>query len=574
MPAVARVHGQRADLAEIGPQHVQGATADDRAAQLGHAKVRHVLVERHEFLGQQLAPGAGIDVDEGLDGRDVGCARAAHRHRVVVNHVGHASGREAGRRTLYHGYPAIVSPTAAPPTAAIVTLGCARNEVDSEELAGRLTAEGWRVADPEGGDADVVLVNTCGFVASAKKDSIDALLAATELGRPVVAVGCLAERYGDSLADALPEVSAVLGFDAYPEIAARLRDVTAGRPIATHQPVDRRRLLPVSPTHRPAAAAELGLRGHGWLPRARHRLDDSPIGVPQAGVRVRPAVYVLRDPVLPGLVRVAADRRGAGRGPLACLDGRPGARAGQRELDVVRQGSRRPARARGAAAAAGCARGCGAGPGDLPATGRGPPGSGRGHRGDSGRCAVLRSVLPAREPSGCCAECAASAGPRDFLELVGRIRGRAPHAGVRSNVIVGFPGETEADVAELERFLIAARLDVVGVFGYSDEDGTEAEGMPGKLDEQTIAYRVEPDPGPRRRARRAARRGPDRRAVTVLVDAVAPSGELVGTAAHQAPEVDGYDSRARRAARRAPGRQRAGPGRRKRGGRSGRPRRA
>ena len=65
-----------------------------------------------------------------------------------------------------------------------------------------------------------------------------------------------------------------------------------------------------------------------------------------------------------------------------------------------------------------------------------------------------------------------------FLDLLDRARALAPDAGARSNVIVGFPGETEADVAELERFLIAARLDAVGVFGYSDEDGTEAGGCP------------------------------------------------------------------------------------------------
>lgn len=102
---------------------------------------------------------------------------------------------------------------AASPSAALVTLGCARNEVDSEELAGQLRAEGWRVTSDDS-DVDIVVVNTCGFVASAKKDSIDALLGATEVGRPVVAVGCLADRYGRTLADSLPEVSAVLGFDA------------------------------------------------------------------------------------------------------------------------------------------------------------------------------------------------------------------------------------------------------------------------------------------------------------------------------------------------------------------------
>src|SRR3954452_24941834 len=105
---------------------------------------------------------------------------------------------------------------------ALVTLGCTRNEVDSEELAGRLLAEGWRLVD-DASEADVAVVNTCGFVEAAKKDSIDTVLEAADLKgsgrtRAVVAVGCLAERYGGQLAEALPEADAVLGFDDYTDI--------------------------------------------------------------------------------------------------------------------------------------------------------------------------------------------------------------------------------------------------------------------------------------------------------------------------------------------------------------------
>ncbi len=127
----------------------------------------------------------------------------------------------------------------------LVSLGCARNDVDSEELAARLAAEGFTlVGEPE--DAVVIVVNTCGFIEPAKKDSIDTLLAAADLkqagqARTVVAVGCLAERYGRELAGELPEVDAVFGFDAYPQIGERLRAVLAGeRPVA-HRPTDRRR---------------------------------------------------------------------------------------------------------------------------------------------------------------------------------------------------------------------------------------------------------------------------------------------------------------------------------------------
>ena len=151
-------------------------------------------------------------------------------------------------------YPDRVSTSPAAPRVALLTLGCARNDVDSEELAGRLTGDGWELVDAEQ-RADVVVVNTCGFVASAKKDSIDALLEAADTGAKVVAVGCLAERYGTELAESLPEADAVLGFDSYPDLGNRLRGVLAGDPQTPHQPVDRRSMLPITPVARPAALA-------------------------------------------------------------------------------------------------------------------------------------------------------------------------------------------------------------------------------------------------------------------------------------------------------------------------------
>src|SRR5262249_6788779 len=91
----------------------------------------------------------------------------------------------------------------------------------------------------------VVLVNTCGFIQAAKQESIDELLSAGSGGAKVVAAGCLAERYGSALADALPEAQ-VLGFDDYDDIATRLDEVLAGKRGPAHEPGDRRRLLPVS----------------------------------------------------------------------------------------------------------------------------------------------------------------------------------------------------------------------------------------------------------------------------------------------------------------------------------------
>jgi tRNA A37 methylthiotransferase MiaB len=125
-----------------------------------------------------------------------------------------------------------------------------------------------------------------------------------------------------------------------------------------------------------------------------------------------------------------------------------------------------------------------------------------------------------------------------FLELLGTIRGKAPEAGVRSNFIVGFPGESEADLEELERFLSSARLDAIGVFGYSDEDGTEAATYDGKLHEDVVAERLA-------RVSRLAEELTAQRAeerlgseVRVLVETI-EDDEAVGRGEHQAPETDG-----------------------------------
>jgi MiaB/RimO family radical SAM methylthiotransferase len=125
-----------------------------------------------------------------------------------------------------------------------------------------------------------------------------------------------------------------------------------------------------------------------------------------------------------------------------------------------------------------------------------------------------------------------------FLELLATIRAAVPTAGARSNVIVGFPGERADDVAVLERFLVDARLDAVGVFGYSDEDGTEAATMSGKVRRDAVGRRLS-----RLTAladELVAQRAEERvgEPVEVLVESVA-DGVVEGRSEHQAPEVDG-----------------------------------
>ncbi|MGI8667756.1 MAG: 30S ribosomal protein S12 methylthiotransferase RimO [Jatrophihabitans sp.] len=418
---------------------------------------------------------------------------------------------------------------------AILTLGCARNEVDSEELAGTLAARGWQLTESE--DADVVVVNTCGFIDSAKKDSIDTLLAAADGGKKVVAVGCLAERYGEQLAEALPEADAILGFDSYARIDQRLEEVLAGQRIAAHAPSDRRLLLPISPAQRPAAVAEVAVPGHRWGPTAaRKRLDDSAVGylklasgcdrrctfcaIPSfRGAFVsRPAADVLAEAGwLAGrgvreLVLVSANSTSYGKdlGDLRLLEALLPRLAEIEGIDWIRVSYLQPAELRPSLLEVIAST-----PGVVPYF-------------DLSSQHASNPVLRRMKRFG---------STESFVGLIEQIRALAPTAGVRSNVIVGFPGETEQDLAELERFLTLGRLDVVGVFGYSDEDGTEAELLADKLDPELISDRVQRVSALAEEL--MSQRAEDRlgEVVEVLVESV--GAEVTGRAAHQAPETDG-----------------------------------
>jgi ribosomal protein S12 methylthiotransferase len=421
---------------------------------------------------------------------------------------------------------------------AVVTLGCARNEVDSEELAGRLAADGYQLVE-DADAADAVLVNTCGFIESAKKDSVDAILAAGDSGAPVVAVGCMAERYGSELAGALPEAT-VLGFDDYAEIGARLDDVIAGRPLVPHTPRDRRTLLPISPVARSGAGDAPAIPGHDWLRRKRLAGGPSAALKLASGCDRRCAfcaiptfrgAFVSRPPAevlgeaqwLAGqgvteLVLVSENSTSYGKdlGDLRTLERLLPQLAAIEGIARVRVAYLQPAELR---------------PGLLEVI------AGRGGHGEV--IAPYFDLSFQHSSPGLLRRMRRFGGTDDFLALIERARALAPTAGFRTNVILGFPGETENDVAELERFLVEGRLDAVGVFGYSDEEGTEAIGLPGKLDQAEIDARVRriTDLVEELTAQRAEERIGERVEVLLLEDL--GGGEWVGSAAHQDPDADG-----------------------------------
>ncbi|MFI9760360.1 30S ribosomal protein S12 methylthiotransferase RimO [Streptomyces sp. NPDC051963] len=441
-------------------------------------------------------------------------------------------------------------------TVALVTLGCARNEVDSEELAGRLEADGWDLVE-DAEDADVAVVNTCGFVEAAKKDSVDALLEANDLkghGRTqaVVAVGCMAERYGKELAEALPEADGVLGFDDYSDISDRLRTILSGGIHAAHTPRDRRKLLPISPAARQESATEVALPGHGSPedlpdgvapesgPRAplRRRLDGSPVAsvklasgcdrrcsfcaIPSfrgSFISRRPSDVLnetrwLAEQGVKEIMLVSENNTSYGKdlGDIRLLDSLLPELAEVDGIERVRVSYLQPAEMR---------------PGlidVLTSTPKIAP------YFDLSFQHSAPDVLRAMRRFG---------DTDRFLELLDTIRGKAPQAGVRSNFIVGFPGETEADLAELERFLNGARLDAIGVFGYSDEEGTEAATYDQKLDEDVVAQRLAHIS--RLAEELVSQRAEERvgESVQVLVESVDGEEGAYGRGAHQAPETDG-----------------------------------
>lgn len=444
-------------------------------------------------------------------------------------------------------------------TVAVVTLGCARNEVDSEELAGRLAADGWTlVNDVE--SAEVALINTCGFIESAKKDSIDALLEANSLKghgvtRAVVAVGCMAERYGEELAAALPEADGILGFDDYKDISARLASIVAGETHVSHVPRDRRSLLPISPVERPASR-DASSAAHEALAAA---LGVAPTYVPASGIGG--SLFRKRlgaAPWAPLKIASGCDRRCSfcaipyfrgsfiSRSPQEILEEACWlANEGVSELFLVSENT----------------TSYGKDLGDLRMMEKMLPELARIDGVETIRLSYLQpaemrpSLLQAmietekvvpyfdlsfQHSSPTVLRRMRRFGDSEkFLHLITQIRALSPEAGIRSNFIVGFPGETEEDYQELVSFITQANLDAIGVFGYSDEDNTEALDHSDKIDAEVIHNRVEELSAlvDELVTERAAERIDE--AVVVLIE----DAELQeGRAAHQGPEVDGTTS--------------------------------
>src|SRR3990172_7926678 len=401
------------------------------------------------------------------------------------------------------------------PAVWLTTLGCAKNQVDSDKLEARLGAAGYRWAATLEG-ADVVMVNTCAFIEAARRESVDTVLDHADRKRSdarLVVLGCMAQRYQSELGDLLPEADAVLGMERYGELIGELDRLTGWQPV------------------RPAG---------------------SPMDILYEVRRPNPATPY-------AYVKVA---EGCDKGCTFCAI--PQFRGPQR--------SRSPVNIREEIAVL-----CGAGAGEVVLVAQDLAAFGRDIDAPGGMVDFFRFVsdvdglrrlrllylYPREVSDSLIAEMAgnpviapyfdlslqhaaapllrAMHRPGDgdrHLDLIARIRAAAPEAALRSSFIVGFPGETEHDVDTLERFLAAAGLDWAGFFAYSAEEGTPAALLPGRIGADEVAERTRRlhDVQDRLTAKRnAAVVGTE---LDVVIDLV-EDGTPVARSYREAPEIDG-----------------------------------
>jgi len=340
----------------------------------------------------------------------------------------------------------------------------------------------------------------------------------------------MAERYGNELAEALPDTDAILSFDDYQDISARLQSIIAGNSHKAHIPRDRRALLPIAPSDRADARVdvEFSRKRLGTAPWAPLKIASgcdrrcSFCAIPYfrgAFVSRRPheimdeARWLVANGVTElFLVSENTTSYGKDLGDLQLMEKMLPEIAAIEGVERVRLSYLQPAEMRPSLLQA------------MIATQKSTP------YFDLSFQHTAPSVLRRMRRFG---------DNEKFLHLINQIRVLSPEAGIRSNFIVGFPGETEEDFNELATFITEAKLDAVGIFGYSDEDNTEALNLSDKVDDEIIAQRVESlsslaDEMVSMRAQ--ARIG---ETVRVLIE----DAELQeGRAAHQGPEVDGSTS--------------------------------
>ena len=406
-------------------------------------------------------------------------------------------------------------------TVGMVSLGCPKNLVDGEVMLGRLRERGHElVADP--GDADVLVVNTCAFIDRAKQESIDAILEMarekeTGRARRLVVTGCLAQRYDEELRREIPEIDATLGTGQVDDVVravegeATVTDAAARRPEWIYDHASPRVLT--TPAHLAYVKISEGCDytcTFCIIPTLRGAHRSRPVDDVVAEARSLAARGVKE------IVLIAQDSTRYGldlglRHGLAALLHRLGQVDGIRWIRIMYA---YPATVTDAILDAIASEEKVVKYVDMPLQHASEP--------------VLKRM---KRPTG----------RGNLLGMVQRVRERVPGVAFRTSFIVGFPGETEADFQELLAFVEAAEFDNVGVFTFSDEEGTASFDLPGRIAPQVKEAR-------RRRLLALQKRISLRRnrrlvgqRVEVLVEGTHPESDLLlrGRLASQAPEIDG-----------------------------------
>jgi ribosomal protein S12 methylthiotransferase len=337
----------------------------------------------------------------------------------------------------------------------VETLGCPKNQVDSDKLVGTLTADGYQRADSPSA-ADLVVVNTCAFIEAARQESVDTVLALADARAPgarLVVTGCMAERYGAELAEALPEADLVAGFGVPVTLGRKADSPSPGPAVPSLDLLN----LPRPPSAAPWAYVKVAegcdrMCGFCAIPsfrgKQRSRTEES-ILAEVVALEAQEIVLVAQD--------LASYGRDVGRaGAIVALVRSVAAMVPRVRLLYLY-------------------------PSDLTDALIDAVGSTGVPYFDLSLQHVSKPLLRGMRRWG--------DGDR-FLRRIAEIRDRFPDAAFRSNFIVGYPGETEADHDQLLRFVDEAQLDWCGFFSYSREEGTYAADLDGAVPDALMAERL------------------------------------------------------------------------------------
>ena len=401
----------------------------------------------------------------------------------------------------------------------VVSLGCAKNLVDTEVMLGRLQQEGYEIT-PDAGDADTVIVNTCGFIGEAREESIDTILEMAELkkaGGPnrLLVAGCMVNRHGEDLAKALPEVDGFVDLDGLETVGEVVRlgsdvpQVGASRAIFDHTSP---RVM-TSPTTAYLKVAE-GCDNPctfcaipQWRGRFRSRTIDSLVSEARQleTLGARELVLVAQDTTRYG-EDIGLGRQGLARLVEALLE--------QTNVPWIRFLYAYPATL------------------DLELLDL---------MGREGRfCSYLD--IPLQHANRAALKRMRRAGSAErYLELVQRARDLAPGIWLRTTFITGFPGETEEEFADLLDFVERARFDHLGVFRYSPEADTASAELPGRVPRLVAERRAETILELQRPIAMARRQQLIGKRIEVLIEGLCEETDLLLQGRHQglAPEIDG-----------------------------------